>query len=125
MAAADATTLDDASNWCIFGAFKTNAGYSFGAIIDHDGQFYVEMSFAGGVMLVDDQIAAGSLTGTTLVNDNQWHRFVVTITNNAAQLYVDGVLNASTTFATLPAVANAFLLGVQPNGTVTDSGFCL
>ncbi len=120
MEGADATTLDGATDWCIFGAFKTNNGQAYGAIIDHAQQFYVELNFGAGAMIVTNQ-AAGELDGAISVDDDQWHRFVVTVTAGAGKLYVDGVLDDSDTFDPLPAAANPYLFGVQPNATVTDS----
>jgi hypothetical protein len=123
MAAADVATLDGLSSWCIFGAFKTNAGAAQGAIVDHSLQFYVELAFGAGAMYADDSGGGtGDLTGSEVVDDNAWHRFIVTVTGLAAKLYVDGVLDASTTFQALPLSANPILLGVTPGGTVTDSG---
>ena len=110
--AVDTDVLDGRSDWCIFSAFKTNAADAYGAIIDKGGQFYVE--FSGQAFYVSGQ-AGAPLDGAIVVNDDQWHRVIISVIGNAATLYVDGVVDVTATMNTLSVGStDAVRLGGQP-----------
>lgn len=61
---------------------------------------YITSGNKAGVEIADDGGGAASLTGTTNINDGNWHYIVVTMendTNMKSKLYVDGVLEDSNT----------------------------
>ena len=121
MQADDAATLDNLSSWTIFFVFKTNNGQAFGAIVDHGGQFYVEMNFGAGAIFAGIQGGGTDLVGAISIVDNQWHRGIVTVNSTAASLYIDGILDTTATFPAQGHSTSPYLLGMQPNTTVTDS----
>jgi len=121
------TAMDNLSSWTFFWVFKTNFGDAFGAIVDHAQQYYMELKFASGSPTISIQgFGNPALDGVTDISDNQWHRVIVTVNSLAAELYIDGSLDASVTFLNaLPPAANPTLLGVQPGGSVTDSAIAI
>jgi hypothetical protein len=69
-------------------------------------------------------IDTSTLIGTIPVTDNVWHHVAVTVKNNYAQLYVDGVLDAGAYLMT-PAyhASNLVRIGVLQNGVSTVHNF--
>lgn len=125
MQVASFTTLDGAEDWCVFGSLKTNNGQAYGGVIVKASSFYFELNFGSGSFYVEDGAGTGSMVGTTRIDNNDWHRFICTVTNNEAILYIDAALNATVTFQALPTNGNPLLLGVQPNSTVCDCSIAL
>lgn len=117
------STLDGLSNWTMFTALKTNAGGAFGAILDKALTFFFELSFGAGSIAFSIQGGgAANISGTIPIDDDQWHRVVVTCNSGVVSLYIDGVLDGTDTGGTIPTVSNNLLVGVSPTNTVTDSG---
>jgi hypothetical protein len=120
------TTLDGLADWTIFSAFKTNAGQAYGAILDKGSAFFVELSFGSGSPYITIGAGGGADIPCTIpVNDDQWHRLIVTCTAGTVSVYIDGVADGTDTGGTIPTVVNDVLLGVQPSNTVTDSGIAV
>lgn len=117
------TTLDGAANWTIWFAFKTNAGQAYGAIIDKGSAFYVELAFGTGSLYITIGAGGGADIPCTIpLDDDQWHRCIVTCVAGTVTVYIDGVADGTDTGGTVPTVTNDLLIGVQPSNTVTDSG---
>ena len=110
--ATDTDVLDGRSDWCIFAVFKTTNADAYGAIVDKGGQIYVE--FSAQAFYVSGQ-AGAALDGAITINDDQWHRVIVSVVGNEATLYVDGVVDATATMNTLSTGStDAIRLGGQP-----------
>ena len=120
------TTLDGLASWTIFAIFKTNAGQSYGAIVDKSQAFYVELSFGAGSPYITIGSGGGADIPCTIpVDDDEWHRLIVTCNAGTVTVYIDGVLDGTDTGGTIPTVSNDLLIGVQPSLTVTDSGIAV
>jgi len=116
------TTLDNLSDWTMFTALKTNAGSAFGGILDKALAFFFELHISGKVAFSVQGGSGANILSTQLVNNDQWHRVIITCNAGTVKLYVDGTLNGTDTGGTIPVSSNKLLIGVQPSGTVTDSG---
>lgn len=125
---ADFTTLDDLTSWTVFGAFKTNDGEAYGGLVEKPSGFYIELDFGppGTISGALGASAGSDWYGTIPVDDDQWHRFVITYKNGTLKQYVDGVLDvAVTTASAVPSgVTNPFFIGKQFS-TAADAGISL
>lgn len=109
LSAGQVSTLDGLDSYCIFGTF--NAGDdAVSRLMRQAGQFGIEFSSQKLFVFVNNGTGSDFITGTSTINDSQWHRFVLNVDEGAASLYVDGVLEGTSTFATLSAASPAFPL---------------
>lgn len=117
------TTLDGLSDWTIWTAIKTNNGYAYGGIFDRIQSIYFELRFGTGQIAFSLQgFGAANINSTIPVNDDQWHRVIITSNAGVVRLIIDGVFDGTDTGGTIAAAVCDTLIGVQPNTTVTDSG---
>jgi hypothetical protein len=119
------TALDNAVTFTIFGAFKTNNGDTYGGLMGRPGCYYVEVMDPEGTFYSGPNNFGEELIGVSDLQDDLWHRFIVTVTAGAASLYIDAVLEASDTFTAVDAGVDPFTLGMAANETVTDSSIAI
>jgi hypothetical protein len=90
------------SSWTLYFAFKGSEFYN--GIITKPLVFYVE---PGGTLhsptFAFYGYASGDVQGTTVINDDAWHRCVITANSNVCKVYVDGVLEATGAVPTMPS----------------------
>ena len=120
-----ATVPDDMlgglTSWTIYFAYKGSNFYN--GIITKPLCFFVEPT--GG--FVTTKFAYYNFSGgtdlltTTVINDNAWHRGIITVNGNAGQFYVDGALEASGVVSTMPSDPSQ---GVFLGGAPSPFGSC-
>jgi hypothetical protein len=105
------------SSYAIFGAYKTGESPAFGGIFGKAGSWGVEID-GDGTLIAFNNNASNFIQGTTPTNDNGWHRFILNVVGNAATLYIDGVADATATWATVvDTVAAEVWIGRQAVST--------
>lgn len=122
----DFSTLDDLDSWTIFGALKTNNGQIFGGIVEKPAAFYIEGDFSSGGIYVGISNSPGyEISGSIPIDDNQWHRFIITCNSGNMALYIDGGLDSTDAVIPIPGgIINPFFIGRQFSGTI-DAGIAI
>lgn len=114
----DFETLDDLADWTVIFAIKTFDGQAYGGIVVKGSAFYFEFSFSSGSLSL--VIGAGSgadIQCTTPVDDDLWHRVIITCVGGTMRAYIDGNLEGTDTGGTINGtVVNPLQIGVQPSG---------
>ena len=82
--------------------------------------FYVGTEFQGSRLQLDVPFIAAVLTGDTVVTDNVWHNVMATRVGNVWSLYLDGVLDGSTTNALTQETGGNVELGAS---TASGTGY--
>ncbi len=98
------------------------ANYETGAD-DGGAWLYQRTNGAARFSVIDDAGSAVSATGLIDRADGQWHLFIGTLdTAGNIKIYVDGVLEATTSSATVGATTTGLRVGLRPDGTSPHSG---
>lgn len=82
---------------------------------------YIFINASGGITVRIESSAIDTLSGTIVVNDNNWHHIAVTGNSSSTNLFIDGVLDKQTT-ARSQSVGTIARVGYSVNfGTIVGS----
>lgn len=122
LSAGTVTDLDGLESYCIFACFNAGAD-AFGSVLEQPLQFGIQFASQKVIAFVNDGSGGDFMQGTTSINDSAWHRVILNVDEGAATLYVDGVIEDTSTFSAITESGlNTLRFGISGNGTEYAGG---